>query len=48
MTMLDTHAAALRDEAGHALDVALRQHGVPTREVRAQPIRWMKRNAPSS
>lgn len=39
-------AAALRDEAGHALDVTLRQHGVPTREVRAQPIRWMKRNTP--
>jgi indolepyruvate ferredoxin oxidoreductase beta subunit len=41
-------AAALRDEAGNALDVALRQHGVPTREVRAQPIRWMKRNAPNT
>jgi indolepyruvate ferredoxin oxidoreductase beta subunit len=40
-------AAALRDEAGTALDVTLRQHGVPAREVRAQPIRWMKRNTPS-
>ena len=39
-------AAALRDEAGTALDVTLRQHGVPAREVRAQPIRWMKRNTP--
>jgi indolepyruvate ferredoxin oxidoreductase beta subunit len=41
-------AAALRDEAGTALDVTLRQHGVPAREVRAQPIRWMKRNTPSA
>ena len=35
--------AALRDEAGQALDVALRAHGAPAREVRAQPIRWMPR-----
>ncbi|MEY4316423.1 MAG: hypothetical protein RI902_231 [Pseudomonadota bacterium] len=41
-------AAALRDEAGTELDVTLRQHGVPAREVRAQPIRWMKRNTPSA
>ena len=41
-------AAALRDEAGHALDAALRQHGVPAREVRAQPIRWVKRAPPTA
>ena len=35
--------AALRDEAGQALDVALLAHGAPAREVRAQPIRWMPR-----
>ena len=35
--------AALRDEAGQALDVALRAHGAPVRELRAQPIRWMPR-----
>jgi len=33
----------LRDEAGQALDVALRAHGAPARELRAQPIRWMPR-----
>ena len=41
-------SAKLNDEAGTALDVTLRQHGVPAREVRAQPIRWMKRNTPSA
>jgi uncharacterized protein YbjT (DUF2867 family) len=35
--------AALRDEAGTALDATLRQHGAPTREIKAQPIRWMPR-----
>ena len=34
--------AALQDEAGHALDQALRQHGAPAREPQAQPIRWMR------
>jgi len=32
--------AALSDEAGKALDQALRQHGAPARPVMAQPIRW--------
>ena len=32
--------AALSDEAGKALDQALRQHGAPARPVKAQPIRW--------
>ena len=35
--------AALRDEAGTALDATLRQHGAPAREIKAQPIRWMPR-----
>ena len=34
--------AALTDEAGTALDVALVQHGAPAREVKPQPIRWVK------
>ena len=34
--------AALTDEAGAALDQALRQHGAPARPVKAQPIRWVK------
>ena len=34
--------AALTDEAGSALDQALRQHGAPARPVKAQPIRWVK------
>lgn len=33
-------SAALSDEAGKALDQALRQHGAPARPVKAQPIRW--------
>ncbi|WP_399697395.1 indolepyruvate oxidoreductase subunit beta family protein [Xenophilus sp.] len=37
--------AALADEAGTALDAALRQHGAPPRPVREQPIRWMRRPA---
>jgi len=35
--------AALRDEAGTALDQTLRAHGAPAREVKAQPIRWLPR-----
>jgi indolepyruvate ferredoxin oxidoreductase beta subunit len=35
--------AALRDEAGTALDIALRSHGAPAREIKSQPIRWMPR-----
>jgi indolepyruvate ferredoxin oxidoreductase beta subunit len=34
--------AALSDEAGKALDLALVQHGAPARPVKAQPIRWVK------
>ena len=37
-----TRTAALSDEAGSALDQALRQHGAPARPVKAQPIRWVK------
>lgn len=33
-------SAALSDEAGKALDLALQQHGAPARPVKAQPIRW--------
>ena len=35
--------AALRDEAGTALDATLRAHGAPARDIVAQPIRWMPR-----
>jgi hypothetical protein len=35
--------AALADEGGVALDAALRQHGAPAREIKAQPIRWIQR-----
>lgn len=34
--------AALADEAGTALDAALRAHGAPARPIKAQPIRWFK------
>ena len=34
--------AALADEAGTALDAALRAHGAPARPVKAQPIRWAR------
>ena len=34
--------AALQDEAGQALDQALRAHGAPARPVAEQPIVWMK------
>ena len=34
--------AALADDAGQALDLALLRHGAPARPVKAQPIRWMK------
>lgn len=39
--------AALRDEAGIALDQTLRAHGAPAREIKAQPIRWMPRASAS-
>jgi indolepyruvate ferredoxin oxidoreductase beta subunit len=38
-------AAALADDAGKALDVALVQHGAPARPVREQPIRFMRKPA---
>jgi indolepyruvate ferredoxin oxidoreductase, beta subunit len=34
--------AALKDEAGTALDQALLQHGAAARPLKAQPIRWVK------
>ena len=40
----DARQAALRDAGGMALDQALRAHGAPIREVKAQPIRWMARS----
>ena len=40
----DARHAALRDAGGIALDQALRAHGAPIREVKAQPIRWMARS----
>ncbi|MDM0074675.1 indolepyruvate oxidoreductase subunit beta family protein [Variovorax sp. J2P1-59] len=40
--------AALADDAGTALDAALVRHGAPPRPVKAQPIRWMKRQQDSA
>lgn len=40
--------AALQDDAGQALDAALRQHGAPPRAVREQPIRWVRKPANSA
>lgn len=37
--------AALADDAGQALDKTLAQHGAPTRPVKAQPIRWVRKPA---
>jgi indolepyruvate ferredoxin oxidoreductase beta subunit len=34
--------AALQDEAGQALDLALLQHGAPVRPVKERPVLWMK------
>ena len=39
----DARTAALKDAGGVALDQALKTHGVPAREIKAQPIRWMPR-----
>jgi len=36
--------AALLDEAGKALDATLVANGAPPREIKAQPIRWVKKN----
>ena len=35
--------AALADDAGQALDAALVQHGAPPRQVKAVPIRWVRK-----
>ena len=35
--------AALADEGGKALDVALAAHGVAPRPVVAQPVRWVRK-----
>jgi indolepyruvate ferredoxin oxidoreductase beta subunit len=37
--------AALADDAGKALDVALQRHGAPPRPVKAQPIRFVRPQA---
>jgi len=37
--------AALADEAGTALDLALQQHGAPIRPIKEAPIRFMRRPA---
>ena len=39
----DARTAALKDAGGLALDQALKTHGVPAREIKAQPIHWMPR-----
>ncbi len=35
--------AALADDAGHALDQALQQHGAPPAPVREQPVFWVRK-----
>ena len=40
--------AALLDEGGKALDVALRAHGAPARPVREQPIHWVRKSRQAS
>ena len=45
----EAREAALADEGGKALDIALARHGAPARPVLPQPIRWMRKpvdNAP--
>lgn len=39
----DARAAALADDAGHALDLTLAAHGAPQRPPREQVVRWFKR-----
>jgi indolepyruvate ferredoxin oxidoreductase beta subunit len=41
----EAREAALADEGGRALDVALVKHGAPPRPPLAKPIVWMKREA---
>ncbi|TFZ05127.1 indolepyruvate oxidoreductase subunit beta family protein [Ramlibacter henchirensis] len=43
----DARAAALADDAGRALDATLLQHGAPAREVKPQPIRFIRKPAAS-
>jgi indolepyruvate ferredoxin oxidoreductase beta subunit len=38
--VVQARTAALSDEAGKALDLALQRHGAPARPLKAQPIRW--------
>ncbi len=40
--------AALADEGGTALDLALKAHGAPARPLVAQPIRWHRRRPETS
>jgi indolepyruvate ferredoxin oxidoreductase beta subunit len=39
----DAREAALADEGGKALDLALARHGAPPRPVKPQPVLWTKR-----
>lgn len=39
----ETREAALADEGGKALDIALTRHGAPARPITPQPIRWMRK-----
>ncbi len=43
LAIAQARKAALADEAGTALDVALMQHGAPARTPKAQPIRWVRK-----
>lgn len=42
-TIAAARQAALKDEAGQALDATLQAHGAPPRPVKEVPIRWMRR-----
>jgi indolepyruvate ferredoxin oxidoreductase, beta subunit len=38
----EAREAALADDAGTALDVALQTHGAPPRPVKVQPVRFVR------
>ena len=42
-TLSAARQAALKDEAGQALDATLQAHGAPARPLKEVPIRWMRR-----
>lgn len=47
LAIAESRAAALADDAGKALDATLVRHGAPPREIKPQPIRFVRRNPAS-